>query len=261
MGRQTVLITGASGGIGYEMAKLLAEKNYDIVAVARSEDKLLQLQKELESQYGILVTVIPKDVSAPQAVTEIEQELEEKGISVELLINNAGFGHMAAFLDADWSRQKTMLDLNVSALMEMCYVFGKKMQNRGGGRILNISSIAGFSAGPNMAVYYASKAFVLSFSQALAEELQGTGVTVTALCPGPVSTDFEKRAKMGKSVMFDRLRPTTAKQAAAAGLHAMFCGKEVKYHGPVAGAYNVVCRLLPRKWTARIAKSMNRAKK
>ncbi len=241
------LITGASGGIGKEFAHIFAKDAHDLILVARSTDKLKALCIELKN-------------ASYAEIQRLYDYAKERGWQVDYLINNAGFGGMGAFLDADWLRQQALIDLNISAVVRLTYLFGNDMKKRGYGRIINLSSVAAFSAGPYMSLYYASKSFVLSFSEALAEELKGTGVTVTALCPGPTATGFEKSAGMGQSVMFSRVKPATAEQVAKAGYDAVMRGKQIKYHGFVTHSFNLLTRLSPRSITRRLAKGMNRSK-
>lgn len=255
--KPTVLITGASLGIGLECAKVFAEKDYDLVLVARNLERLEALKEELERRYRIAVTVVSLDLARPDAALELLNHLNGLGITVDVLVNNAGLGDHAGYLDADWDKQKNMIDLNITALMQMTHVFGNEMRRRGYGRILNLSSVAAFSAGPYMAVYYASKAFVLSFSQAVAEELRDTGVTVTALCPGPTATGFEAAAEMKGSSMFTAFKPASAEQVARAGVAALMQGKVVKYHGLPTLLMNLASRIASRRITRRFAGRIN----
>lgn len=254
---KTALITGASGGIGYEFAKLFAARKCDLVLVARNREKLEEIKTELEEKYLIRVFPIAKDLTEDGAVKDIHQRLAVLGISVDYLVNNAGFGDNRAFLDAPWEIHQNMLKLNVSVLMDMSYLFGKDMLKKGHGRILNISSIAAFSPGPFMSVYYASKAYVLSFSEAIAEELRGTGVTVTAFCPGPTETAFEKTAGLEKSKMFKMIKPATAAAAAKAGFAAMIKGQTVSVHGAGNKALTFLSRFTPRCINRQFAKMAN----
>ncbi len=255
--KPTVLITGASLGIGLECAKVFAEKDYDLVLVARNPDRLEALKEELERQYRIAVTVVSLDLAQPDAALFLLNHLNNLGITVDVLVNNAGLGDCVGYLDSSWDKQKNMIDLNITALMQMTYVFGNDMRRRGYGRILNLSSVAAFSAGPYMAVYYASKSFVLSFSQAVAEELKNTGVTVTALCPGPTATGFEAAAGMKGSKMFTAFQPATAEQVARAGVAAVMQGKVVKYHGVPTVLMNIGSRIASRRITRKFAGQIN----
>lgn len=253
------LITGASGGLGREFARIFAKNGQDLILVARSTAQLEQLSGELKEAYGTDAVPFSADLTCDSEIQRLYDWVREKGWQVDCLVNNAGFGDLGAFLDGDWTRQQALLELNVLAVVRLTRLFGKDMKRRGFGRILNVASAAAFSAGPNMALYYASKSFVLSFSEALAEELKGSGVTVTALCPGPTATGFERNAHMGKSVMFSVFPPASAERAAKAGYEAMMGGKPVKYHGFVTHSFSLLSRLLPRSAARRLAKGMNRS--
>lgn len=250
------LITGASGGIGKELARVFARNHHDLVLVARNAQALDELKTELESTCGVSVICISQDLTAENAVQALFQELQKENVNVSILVNNAGFGDHSAFLDSDWKRQENMVRLNILSLMEMTHTFGNEMKKHGQGRILNLSSVAAFSAGPYMSIYYASKAFVLSFSEAVAKELEGTGVSVTALCPGPTSTGFEQAANMGNSKMFSLL-PQTPEDVALAGYKACMQRKAIRYHSPVTYGYNLLSRLLPRKFLCNLAGKVN----
>lgn len=246
------LVTGASGGIGREFAKVLSENGYDLVLVARNKTALEKLAEELKTR----TLIIPCNLSQEEEVDSLYSQITEKEITISVLINNAGFGDNSPFLDSEWNRQEEMVKLNLLALMRLSYLFGNEMKKMGEGHIVNLSSVAAFSAGPDMSVYYASKAFVLSFSESLSEELRGTGVTVTALCPGPTSTGFEKSAGMKNSRMFS-LFPQTPEKVAKAGCKAMIRGRSICYHGPVTHGYNLLSRILPRTVARKIAHRVN----
>ncbi len=188
------LITGASQGIGHEFAKLFAADGFPLVLVARDEPRLAQIAAELSAKHGIPVKVLVKDLSKPSSPSEIFDELQREKIPVGVLVNNAGFGFHGPFLDLDWQKQSDLVQVNITALAHLTHLFVKPMLARRDGRILNVASTAAFVPGPFMAMYYASKAFVQSFSQALAEELDGTGVTVTSVCPGFTRSQFQARA-------------------------------------------------------------------
>jgi len=258
--KKLCLITGASGGIGKEFAHIFAKNGHDLILVARSTDKLEVLCKELKNAYGVEAIYCCTDLSSYAEIQRLYDYTKESGWQVDYLVNNAGFGDMRAFLDADWPRQQALIDLNISAVVRLTFLFGNDMKERGYGRIINLASVAAFSAGPYMSLYYASKSFVLSFSEALTEEVKGSGVTVTALCPGPTATEFEKNANMGRSVMFSRYKPATAEQVAKAGYNAVMRGKQIKYHGFVTYSFNLLTRLLPRSVTRKLAKGMNRSR-
>ncbi|MDR0415019.1 MAG: SDR family oxidoreductase [Prevotellaceae bacterium] len=247
----TTLITGASGGIGCELAKLFAAGGHNLILVARSEDKLLALREALEKQHGVSVAAIAKDLSASGAAAELFDETQSKGLLVDVLVNNAGFGDFGSFLDADIAKLKNMVDLNAAALMQMTYLYAGEMRKRGSGRVLNIASMVGLTAVPYFSVYAATKAFVLSFSQAVGEELRGTGVSVTALCPGPVATGFEAAANIRYSPLL-MAGAYSAAQIARAGYKATLSGRRVRYGGWLVWLTNITSRLLPRKLTGRI---------
>ena len=188
----TALITGASGGIGRDLAHLHAVSGGDVVAVARNRDDLESLKSELELQHGITVTVIVADLGEHNAAEKLFAEVSDLGIQVDVLINNAGFGGHGLFHQRKWEDDRAMIQLNVMALTGITHFFLQGMVDRNRGRILHVASTAGFLPGPLQATYYATKAFVVSFSQAIAEELRDTNITVTALCPGPVETGCQK---------------------------------------------------------------------
>jgi len=193
---KTALITGASGGIGYELALLFARDQYDCVLVARSRDKLDELAARLESEFRVKTLVVAKDLSKPSTVDEIYEEVTAASLKVDALVNNAGFPVYGRFVETDLQAELEMLQVNVVALTALTKLFLRGMVERGTGHVLNLASTAAFVPGPLMAVYYASKAYVLSFSEALANELKGTGVTVTALAPGPTRSGFQERGKL-----------------------------------------------------------------
>ena len=222
-----VLITGTTSGLGREFARIFAQNGYNIVAVARNEVLLQQQKQELERQFGVEMVYIVKDLSAENSAQEVYDEIKHKGINIDILINNAGFGSFGRYIDVDWQRQKGLASVNMLAVMQLSYLFGKDMDRRGKGKIVNIASIASFQAGPYMAMYYASKAFVRSFSEALHEEMKSSGVSVTAICPGPVATNFEKNAQMMSSAMFTKLRVYTPEVVAAKSYRAIMNNKAV----------------------------------
>ncbi len=186
------LITGASGGIGRELAALFAADGHDLVITARSQERLDMVKTKLEQRFGVHVVTFAIDLSEANAPKKLHDFTTSQGIAVDHLVNNAGFADWTDFLDADWNRQNEMMQLNMHALAELTYRYGRDMRANGHGRILNISSVASMMAGPYMAMYFASKAFVRSLSEAVAHELRGTGVTVTCVCPGPTTTGFRK---------------------------------------------------------------------
>jgi short-subunit dehydrogenase len=252
---KTTLITGASGGLGEEFARLAAAEYSNLVLVARSKGKLDALAEELMKQYNIQATVLAHDLSADNAVHTLVRELEEKNSIIDTLINNAGFGAFGSFAETAYDQEKSLIDVNITALTTLTKLLLPSMVQRGNGRILNVASTAAFLPGPFMAVYYASKAYVLNFSLALSVELEGTGVTVTCLCPGPTKTDFAKNAHMGSSKLFQR-KLMKSKTVALIGYRAMKRGKPLIIAGWVNTLGVFIMRFLPRMTGARIAQKI-----
>lgn len=254
---QTALITGASGGIGYELAKLCAKDGNRVVLVARSAEQLANVAAELSSLGAAETLVLAKDLSAPHAAREVHQELTARAIAVDVLINNAGYGLAGKFVDLDSAAQLNMIALNITALTELTHHFLGAMIARGTGRVLNISSTAAFQPGPLMAVYYATKAYVLSFSEALSEELRGTGVTATCLCPGATRTGFGERANMGASRLFKAPTVMDADDVARIGYAAMKKGKPLVIAGPYNAALAFSVRFTPRWLIPKITRALH----
>jgi short-subunit dehydrogenase len=252
---KTALVTGASGGIGYELALLLARDRYDCILVARSRDKLSALATRLEADFGVTTLVLAKDLSKPSAVDEIYEEVTAAGMKVDVLVNNAGFPVFGLFSETALEAELEMLQVNVVALTQLTKLFLKGMVERRYGRILNLASTAAFEPGPLMAVYYASKAYVLSFSEALANELRGTGVTVTALCPGPTRTGFQKRGVMEDSRLVQG-RIADAESVALAGYRGLIAGKAIVIPGFTNKLIPWVVRVSPRGVVTRVVRRM-----
>ncbi|MDR2944453.1 MAG: SDR family oxidoreductase [Methanosarcinales archaeon] len=244
--KKTALITGASSGFGYEFAKIFAANGYDLVLTARNQEKLKALAAELKEKNGAEVFVIVKDLSQKDAALDIFTETEQAGIDVTVLVNNAGFGDYGRYADTDWEKQLKMVTVNIVALMQLTRLYLPQMRRRNNGKILNVASMAAFTPGPYMSVYYASKAFVLSFSEALTGELKGTGVTVTAVCPGPAATGFEKVAGSGARKLFGALTPASAKETALFSYGALTRGKIVAVPGAMNKISSIGHRFLPR---------------
>src|SRR5437868_3559837 len=213
----TVLITGASGGIGYELAKLFARDHHNLVLAARNADKLAQLATELRTQ-GVTVKTVPLDLSTPLAPKFLFDQLQTEGVAVDILINNAGFGAFGEFAQMSHAEIFGQIQLNIIALTELTRLLLPPMLAQHSGRIMNVASTAGFQPGPLMAVYYATKAYVISFSEALANELHGSGVTVTCLCPGATDTEFQARAGTEQTRL---MRPMDAASVARDGYRAL----------------------------------------
>lgn len=225
------LITGASGGIGHDLALLAAADGKNLVLVARSVEKLEKLTETIEQNYKVEVISIDVDLSDETGVNSLISTINKQEIQIDTLINNAGFGDFGDFAKADLSKNMEMIRLNISALTQLSHFALQGMLKAGKGKIMNVASTAAFMPGPGMAVYYASKAYVLSFSEALTRELKGSGVTVTTLCPGPTETDFALSAGLGKSLMHRMLPPATSMQVAKAGYKAMQKGKAIEIPG------------------------------
>ena len=254
---KTALVTGASAGLGLELARLAAKDGHDLVLVARRRERLEALAAELTAAHGVQVIVIAADLSDQAAPAAIAQRLRADGKQIDFLINNAGFGSCGPFSKAVLEREVEMVHLNIRALMQLTHLFLPEMLARKSGRILNVASVAGFLAGPYMATYYASKAFVLSFTEALSSELVGTGVTITASCPGPTKTEFGTVAGNHKTELFKR----NVAQAAPVARHAyraMMAGKVVAIPGLMNKLIAQSTRISPRAWLRAIAAGLNR---
>lgn len=236
------LITGASGGIGYDLAILAGSDGKNLVLTARSADKLNLLAETIRKKSNTDVIVVDVDLSSQEGVEKLISEITAKNIQVDTLINNAGFGDFGDFAKADLSKNMEMIRLNISALTQLTHFALQGMLKSGKGRIMNVASTAAFMPGPGMAVYYASKAYVLSFSEALTRELKGSGITVTSLCPGPTDTGFAKVSGLGHSLMHRMLPPQTSFQVAKVGYKAMIKGKAIE----IPGIMNKLSTLTPR---------------
>jgi short-subunit dehydrogenase len=249
----TALITGASSGIGMEMARILASQHVDLVLVARRETVLDKLQGELSSRHAIKVSTFASDLTDCTATDGIFERLQADGNTVDYLINNAGFGVYDSFAGSDLERQQAMIDLNITALTRLTRHLLPAMVKRGQGKVLNVASMAAFQPGPMMSVYCATKAYVLSLSEALATELAESGVTVTTLCPGPVATEFIPVAGINKNSPFIKLfQPVSAKKVAQYGLDAMMAGKRAVVYGRINQILAFSNRIMPRKVAATI---------
>ena len=229
-GTKTALITGASLGIGYELAKLFARDKHNLVLVSRNQHKLAQIAEELKSLGAPKVTVIAKDLAELEAPDEVFAETERQKLTIDFLVNNAGFGERGSFLKTNLDNELEMVQVNIVALMHLTKLYLPGMVQRRVGRIMQVASTAAFQPGPFMAVYYATKAFVLSFSEATFEELRATGVTVTALCPGATETGFAQRAGMLNSKLF-KMRVMDAKTVAEIGYRGFMHGKPLVVTG------------------------------
>jgi short-subunit dehydrogenase len=257
---KTALITGASSGIGLELTRLFAADGYRLVLVARNRAALQQIGEQLQSQHGIEVRISPKDLSHPASPAELYQELQEAGIAVDVLVNNAGFGGSGPFLETDWQHEAEMIQVNIAALTHLTKLFLPQIVVRRG-KVMNVGSVAAFLPGPFTAIYYASKAFVLHFSEALAEELSDSGVSVTCLSPGPVETGFQKRAHAGGSSRANAPLYMDVQEVARAGYEGMKAGKRIVIPGWKNRLLTEALRLVPRNTVAKAVGRMYKSKK
>lgn len=246
----TALVTGASSGIGYEISRQLAKEGHNLVLVARRRERMEELAAQLRMEHKCKITVVALDLTQPGAAESLYQQLKRENIPVDILVNNAGVGTRGSFLNIATERQLAEIQLNVVALTHLCKLFGNDMVQRGLGKILNIASVAGFIPGPYMSVYHASKAFVLSFSEGLRQELKGTGVSVTVVCPGPVESEFHQLANT-QSMAFLRWTPMmSSSDLARHALKAMHDRRCVEVPGLMNRLTTLLPRLLPRSWIA-----------
>ena len=257
--KRTALVTGASAGIGKELARLFAADGHDVVLVARSVEKLEQLAGELTKTYGVQAHVVAADLGHHAAPSAVVEQVNKRGLTIDFLVNNAGFGSNGAFVDLDLKRELEMVDLNVRALLELTHHFARPMRDRGFGRVMNIASTAGFQPGPYMATYYATKAFVISFTEALAFELAGTGVTVTCHCPGATATEFASTAGNEKTKLFQRSGVADAKSVASHAYRAMMHGEVLSIHGALNWIGMQSLRVAPRALMRSVVAGLNKA--
>lgn len=254
--KHTALITGASSGVGRELARLFAADGHDVVLVARRREELETLAGQLRQAHGVECTVIARDLAHPGEGTTIYGEIEAREIEISVLVNNAGFGGLGPFVEQELQRQLEMIRVNVEALTELTYRFLPGMIEAGRGHVLNVASTAAFQAGPLMAVYYATKAYVLHFSEALDEELAGTGVRVTAFCPGAFRSGFQAAANMeGANLVRGRI-PDSASMARF-GYDAMWKGRRVAIPGFRNNLLMQLNRISPRRVVHRVVKGLN----
>lgn len=253
--RQLALITGASGGIGEALAQRFARAGFDLVLVARTESKLAALAQELAAKHGVAARAMAYDLADPTAPRRLADQLAAEGLAVDVLVNNAGFATYGPFAELDVDGELRMLQVNVVTLTHLTRLLLPGMVARRRGRVLNVASTAAFLPGPLMAVYYATKAFVLSFSEAIGEELKGTGVTVTALCPGPTSTGFQARAQMEQSRLVRGRQIMDVGTVADAGFAGLLAGRPVVVPGLMNQLMTFLPRLLPRAVVPGIVKS------
>jgi len=230
---QTALVTGASDGIGTEFIKNLASRGYDLILVARSEDRLYQVADKVSSEFEVECTVIVADLSEPNAAQDIFHNVEGKGLHVDFLVNNAGLLHNGFFTELNLAKQEKMIAVNILALTSLTHLYANNMANRGGGHILNVASLAGWMAIPNQNVYAASKAYVVSFSQALSNEMTAanSGVQITALCPGYTATKMMDNPDQGSTLRIPSNMMMSPRDVAEIGIKACLAGKDIVVPG------------------------------
>jgi uncharacterized protein len=253
----TVLLTGASSGIGYELAKLFARDGYNLILVARFLEPLERVAQELRDGYHADVRCLASDLSDPSAPETIYNYLQEQSLHVDILVNNAGFGNLGAFSPTDVRIHREIIQVNIVSLVHLTHLLLPAMKERNTGKVLNVASTAAFQPGPFMAIYYATKAFVLSFSDALRVELKGSGITVTTLCPGPTKTNFGNRANVGHIPLFKTGVSKNAKSVAEIGYKGMQRGKGIVIPGFLNKAGVIIVRLMPRKIISYILKKIH----
>ncbi len=259
--QQTALITGASGGIGYEFALLFAQDGYNLVLVDKRGEKLIKIADELQQKYGIFVKAIAKDLSIQKSVEEIFTLLQQASINVDVLVNNAGFGSYGFFNETDLTTELEMLQVNVVCVTHLTKLFLKDMVKQGYGKILNVASFAAFQPGPLMAVYFATKAYILSFSEAIANELEGTGVTVTVLCPGATASGFQQTSAMSKAKDADAWRIMDSETVAKIGYDGLMANKTVVIPGVINKILATSVKFVGRKLVTKIVRDMHDIKK
>lgn len=248
MAAKLAVVTGASGGIGLEFAKLLAQAGYDLALVARSRARLENIAIELRDRFGVNVQVVACDLAVANSAHEVQERVPE----CDVLINNAGFANNGRFAELSEGMLLEEIQLNIATLTQLSRLYLPGMIERKDGKILNVASTAGFLPGPNMAVYYATKAYVISLSEALAEEVRGTGVTVTVLCPGATATGFQERAKVETTPLF-RLPMAKASDVAKAGVDGMMRGSRVVVPGLTNKLVAIAPKITPRALLVRVS--------
>lgn len=244
--RQTALITGASSGIGYELSQIFAKNQYHLVMVARRGDKLQEIQNFLTNKYQVNVIVISQDLTKHNAPQMLFDTLNQQQIKIDVLVNSAGFGDYGFFVESNWEKMQQMIQLNIMTVTHLTRLFLPGMIQRGQGKILNLGSTASFQPGPLMAVYFATKAYILSFTEAIANEIQGTGVTATVLCPGPTESGFQVTANQQASKFIKGKKLAKAAEVAQLGYQALTQGKTVVVHGFANKLLIFSNRLVPR---------------
>ena len=256
--KKTALVTGASAGIGRELAKEFAKADYNLVLVARTKDKLEQLAQEIKETNDVDILALQKDLLAKDSPQEIYDDLKEQGIRVDCLVNNAGFGNYGEFAKADIKKEIASIQLNIVALTELTWLFMQDMLELNQAEILNVASTAAFFSGPYMAVYYATKNYVLAFGEALSEELKGTGITISTLCPGPTYSDFQATANMENSKLVKGKKMMTSAEVAKIGFKGLKAKKAIVVPGLMNKIQILAPRFLPRRLMKTILANMQK---
>jgi len=251
---KTALITGASSGIGLELAEICARQGENLVLVARNIIKLNELKSKLEKQYKVKVLNISKDLSLPNSAQQVYDEINQQNISIDYLINNAGFGDYGMFYETDWNKEMKMINLNIATLTHLTKLYLKDMVPKGEGKIMNVASTAAFQSGPTMAVYYATKAFVLSFSEAVSNEVRDKGISITVLCPGATKSGFQDAAELNQSKLVRGRKLPSSKEVAEFGYKAMMKGKTVAIHGLLNKILAFFVRIFPRAMVVKVTR-------
>ena len=259
---KTVLITGASSGIGYEFAKIYAKKGYNLVITARRKNNLDRIKQELESfDTAICVDIIVLDLSKQNSAKELYEVVKQRGILIDILINNAGFGVYGNFIETDIEKEIDMIELNIKSLVVLTKLFLKDMVSRNNGTIINVASTAAFQPGPLMSVYYASKSFVLSFTEAIRNEVRDTNVNISVLCPGPTDTEFEKSASLEESSLFTKLKVMKPEKVAIIGYKGVNRNKSVIIPGILNNILITFNKIIPRALVINIVRKLQESKK
>jgi uncharacterized protein len=255
--QKIALITGASGGIGKALAEQLAQGGYHLILAARSADKLQALAAELSKKHNINALAIAADLQTPEGAAQLHAQVQARGVRISALVNNAGYGLYGQFKDSALDDELKMMQLNMTALVTLSKLFMPDLI-AARGKLLNVASTAAFQPGPYMAVYYATKSFVLSFSEAIAAELADTGVSVTALCPGPTASGFQDKAAMHDSALVKGKRLPSAEEVAAAGYKAMQRGQRVYISGVMNWLMAQSIRFTPRRMVTWLVQQMSK---
>jgi short-subunit dehydrogenase len=259
--RPLALITGASSGIGRELAKVFARRGYDLVLIARNKKAMEELASQLRASFETKAIILAKDLSKHNAADEVFNVLRRKRLEVDVVVNNAGFGTFGPFVQTEVKSSLDLLQVNVVALTQLVRLFAAEMVKRGKGKILNVASTAAFQPGPWMSTYYASKAYILSFSEALAHELAGSGVTVSCLCPGPTRTEFHRRAGMEHIVLFHSFLTMEAAPVAQCAFEGLMKGKRVIIPGVLNKIGTVAARMAPHSLIMNVVRFLHRKRK